>query len=242
MEQTGDAQGDFARTSDGFANSQRILTATIEDFQASLGQALLPILQKVLPVVKQFAQWAADNPKTFQTVAIAIAAVTTAIIALNVALALNPIVLLAGAIAGLAVVLALNWPKVKQFFIDFRNEIDETLGPLDEIIGAVFRFSNVIGKGIEGAFDRSPLFGGQLQQMRAPVRNIPQMADGGIVRSPTLALIGEAGPEAVVPLDRGPMGNITINVNGGDPNAVVDALRRYMRQNGSIPIRTQAIG
>jgi hypothetical protein len=30
--------------------------------------------------------------------------------------------------------------------------------------------------------------------------------------------------------------NVTINVNGGDPNAVVDALRRYMRQNGSVPI------
>lgn len=33
--------------------------------------------------------------------------------------------------------------------------------------------------------------------------DIPYMADGGIVRSPTLAMIGEAGPEAVVPLTRG---------------------------------------
>jgi hypothetical protein len=31
----------------------------------------------------------------------------------------------------------------------------------------------------------------------------PQMAEGGIVTSPTLALIGERGPEAVVPLGRG---------------------------------------
>jgi hypothetical protein len=30
--------------------------------------------------------------------------------------------------------------------------------------------------------------------------------------------------------------DVTINVNGGDPNAVVDALREYMRQNGSVPI------
>ena len=34
--------------------------------------------------------------------------------------------------------------------------------------------------------------------------------------------------------------NVEINVNGGDPNAVVDALRRYMQQNGSIPIRVSA--
>lgn len=31
--------------------------------------------------------------------------------------------------------------------------------------------------------------------------------------------------------------NVTIHVNGGDPNAVVAALRRYMQLNGSIPIR-----
>jgi hypothetical protein len=29
--------------------------------------------------------------------------------------------------------------------------------------------------------------------------NIPQLAEGGIVNSPTLSLIGEAGPEAVIP-------------------------------------------
>jgi hypothetical protein len=31
--------------------------------------------------------------------------------------------------------------------------------------------------------------------------------------------------------------SVTINVNGGDPNAVVSALRAYMRQNGSVPIK-----
>jgi len=71
--------------------------------------------------------------------------------------------------------------------------------------------------------------------------NIPMLADGGIVNKATLAVIGESGPEAVIPLDRmgsmGGGGSVTINVNGGDPNAVVDALRSYMRMNGSVPIR-----
>jgi ABC-type transporter Mla subunit MlaD len=35
--------------------------------------------------------------------------------------------------------------------------------------------------------------------------------------------------------------NVTINVNGGDPNAVVSALRSYMRTNGSVPIRVSNI-
>jgi hypothetical protein len=73
------------------------------------------------------------------------------------------------------------------------------------------------------------------------VPDIPMLANGGIVSSPTLAMIGERGPEAVVPLtgnNTPSMGNnVTINVNGGDPNAVVAALRNYMRQNGAIPIR-----
>jgi hypothetical protein len=75
------------------------------------------------------------------------------------------------------------------------------------------------------------------------VPNIPLLAEGGIVNKATLAIIGESGPEAVVPLSRagefgmGGGGNVTIHVNGGDPNAVVDALRRYMQLNGSVPIR-----
>jgi len=42
------------------------------------------------------------------------------------------------------------------------------------------------------------------------------MADGGIVTSPMLAMIGEAGPEAVIPLGQGGMGttNLTVNVEG----------------------------
>lgn len=44
LKQTGNAQGDFARTSDELANSQRILRAEWEDLQADLGQLLLPTM------------------------------------------------------------------------------------------------------------------------------------------------------------------------------------------------------
>ena len=74
------------------------------------------------------------------------------------------------------------------------------------------------------------------------------MASGGIVTSAQTITAGESGPEAIIPLDRagefglgGGGGGVTINVNGGDPNAVVAALRTYMRQNGSIPIRVSNI-
>lgn len=44
----GKAQGDFARTSGGLANQQRILSARFKDLQANLGTKLLPIATKVV--------------------------------------------------------------------------------------------------------------------------------------------------------------------------------------------------
>lgn len=74
------------------------------------------------------------------------------------------------------------------------------------------------------------------------VGGLATLADGGIVTRPTFSLIGEGGePEAVIPLSKmGNMGGdtiINVTVTSADPNAVVDALRRYQRQNGAIPVR-----
>jgi hypothetical protein len=61
-------------------------------------------------------------------------------------------------------------------------------------------------------------------------------------------MIGEGRePEAVIPLSKlgsfgvGGGATITVNVNGGDPNAVVMAIQRYVRQTGAVPLTTRAI-
>jgi hypothetical protein len=41
---------------------------------------------------------------------------------------------------------------------------------------------------------------------------IPALAEGGIVTRPTLALVGEAGPEAVIPLNRAMGGHMGVTV------------------------------
>jgi ElaB/YqjD/DUF883 family membrane-anchored ribosome-binding protein len=69
---------------------------------------------------------------------------------------------------------------------------------------------------------------------------IEGMAKGGIVTQPTFALIGEAGPEAVIPLNRaGGMGGITINIEAGlvsTPDQVgqqiIEAIQRAQRRSG----------
>jgi hypothetical protein len=72
-------------------------------------------------------------------------------------------------------------------------------------------------------------------------------ASGGPVAGGSTYLVGEQGPELFTP---GTSGNITpnnalggstsitVNVNGGDPNQVVAAIQRWVRDNGAIPMTT----
>ena len=80
-----------------------------------------------------------------------------------------------------------------------------------------------------------------------PRGTVLPLATGGIVTSPTLSLIGEAGPEAVIPLSKmGSMGggsNITVNVGGsviseGDLVAVIRNQLLALQQSGSTITRT----
>ena len=79
-----------------------------------------------------------------------------------------------------------------------------------------------------------PKFGGKGFSFNIP--EIPKLASGGIVTSPTVAMIGERGPEAVIPLSKGGVGGITINILGPTygfddferrvGEAIVDGVRR----------------
>lgn len=57
LEQTGNAQGDFARTSEGMANAGRIIKASLTDLSTELGQRLLPLIE---PLVVRFSRWLPD--------------------------------------------------------------------------------------------------------------------------------------------------------------------------------------
>jgi hypothetical protein len=69
MQETEKFAGDFANTSDGLANSQRILKARFTDIQAEIGRRLVPIitelanliLDKVLPFIERWGSIIADK-------------------------------------------------------------------------------------------------------------------------------------------------------------------------------------
>lgn len=53
LEQTTAAQGDFARTSEGYANSQRIAAAKTEEALTRLGEAIMPLAQELMPLLAE---------------------------------------------------------------------------------------------------------------------------------------------------------------------------------------------
>ena len=86
----------------------------------------------------------------------------------------------------------------------------------------------------------------------AGISTLPRRAMGGFV-SPSGGpyIVGERGPELFTPSSSGSItpnnalggggANITVNVNGGDPNQIVRVLQQYVRQSGSVPLNTRAM-
>lgn len=277
MEQTNKVQGDFANTSDGLANSQRILSANVTNLQADLGSVLVPTLAAVtsamvpvLEVIKNVFTFLTENAATvltfvgvlgglivaFNAVRIATAAWAAIQTVLNFVLSANPLGIIIVAIAALTagiVYLATQtqffqtiWAALVSFwqettrvmgivFTSFVghvtnawNGIKSVFTAVVEFIGQAFKtyingwislFEGFVNGVINGvnllirALNKIsfklpswvPGIGGRSFGINIPTINninLPKLAEGGLVTGPMTALIGEAGPELVIPLDR----------------------------------------
>jgi hypothetical protein len=325
--QTKDAQGDFARTSGGLANQQRILKAEMANFATTIGQALLPIIQALLPVLGQFASWVGENTPLVIGIGAAIGGIALAVWSANAAITawnvLTKVTAALNAILGtsfsalwvatgvgiivaiIAAIVALQakfglftpvidfvkrafeiwWQTVSTIFgwiwdkitkvttllsEGFRIAIDlvsgyfnlwwtVVSGVVDKVVGvfktaasliagivkgiaqgfinafvgALNSLINLINKAIR-AYNRIPL---APNLPTIPNLDVPKLAEGGIVTGPTLAMIGEAGPEAVIPLNRLNQG-ITVNVAGSvtSERDLIETIRRGLvnsQRNGA---------
>lgn len=97
LKQTKDAQGDAARTQDGFANSSRKLQKEISELQTQLGQKLLPALTEgvhflsndALPAFAATGGVVADATRAFDSLPGPVKAATAALVAFRAAQALG---------------------------------------------------------------------------------------------------------------------------------------------------------
>lgn len=136
FEQTTSAQGDFARTSDGLANSSKILAAQFEDLKAKIGTSLAPVMQTVIGVAGDLLDIFASLPKPVQVLAIVVPAVGFAFSSMSQALqglgvsagAANKALGAIGLVltAGIAIYSAYSSAKQRatQQTNDFRNALD----------------------------------------------------------------------------------------------------------------------
>jgi hypothetical protein len=130
LKDTKTAQGDFARTSGGLANQQRISAAEFQNMKATLGQALLPVLTQVfgfinstvMPILTAMSGFLRDNATAVQVVVGAIVAIiavfkiwTLVVKLMNIQLLASPWFWLVAAIVALVVVIVLIATKTTWF-------------------------------------------------------------------------------------------------------------------------------
>lgn len=167
--------GDAAASADTAAGRMKGLGIALDETKEAVGSALLPVVEKILPVLQRFAKWAQDNPGVFLAIAAAIGVVSAGIIALNVAmtiLAANPVALIVGAIvvavAGLTIGIIALYKKSETFrdivtgawdAVKKAVEVvaDYLKGPVmaawDVIKGAIDAISALIRGDFSGAWD-----------------------------------------------------------------------------------------
>jgi hypothetical protein len=290
-------KGAASTSADTASGKMKSFTIQMGEFKESIGAAVFPIVDKLLPAFKSVADFVTNNTTLVVTLGAVIGGLAIAIISVNAAttawaattkaaaaiqaafnavMALNPIFLMAVAIAAIiAIFIVLQakfdifgkavdgiktgfmaWWGVVQFVFGavktgfaelanlgkaifdgiggaFKGVINAVISAMEKGLNFAIKGLNIILDGIDKAAGPWVNFG------TIPDVKLPRLAEGGITTGPTIAMIGEKGPEAIIPLDKlGSMGgaNITVNVNGGDPNAVVAALRTYMFRNGPLPI------
>lgn len=273
----GGATAEAAGTAEG---QMKRFGIAIAEAKENIGAALIPVVEKALPLLTGLGAWAQENTTTFLVIAGLIGGIAAAIVAVNIALKVynaiqvitnaltavwnalllaNPITLVVLAVVALIAILTALYFKfdgvrkiVDTVFDAITTGVKFSFDAIKTYFTAVLNIYKSVFNGIASLWNNTigklsfsfPSWVPGLGGKGFSVPNIPMLAEGGIVTGPTLAMIGEAGPEAVVPLSKmGGMGGVTVNVNGGLATsaeigqAVVNAIRAYNRSAGPANIQ-----
>jgi hypothetical protein len=241
----------------------QVLSALLPVFMQII-EALMPIVTALLPVL---AQLIVSLAPVIITLVQAFLPLIEQILPHVISLIqfLTPILVFIGELIGVVLVAAVGFfvaafENVQTFFekfgpifqnifiglqIVFATVINAMITGFENFINFFVRGFNTLLRGINMVrreLDQSEFaLAAEVKFGRVEVPELVPLAAGGIVTGPTSALIGEAGPEAVIPLSKmGRMGstyNITINANVADARlgeVVVNAIKRYERTSGPV--------
>ncbi len=157
-----------------------------------------------------------------------------------------------GGLGAIVVLIVENWDKITAAWSNIWNSVKDTLvSIMDGAKGVIMGTINWVIDKLNGAIslaNNAISLANKVPGVNiGPIASIPKLAAGGIVTSPTIAMIGEAGPEAIVPLSGSGAGggfgglNLTINVGnlwGASPQAAAreigDLIIKQLQQNRRI--------
>jgi phage-related protein len=218
-----------------FVNIVKMLAPII----SKLIERFLPLIDRVLPILIGFVEFLIP-------IMLQVADIFSRILMQAIALFIGGIENVSNFVNNFADNFKKTFESVRAFFVGivngmiglFEGFVNGIIGGLNFLIRQINKLKiDVPATPFNNAFTMGFNFR-ELSRITLPK---VQLADGGIVTKATRALIGEAGPEAVIPLDKmGGMGNtynITINANVADARLgeiVVSAIKRYERSSGKV--------
>ena len=136
------------------------------------------------------------------------------------------------------------WDGIMGFFSGAVSTVSGIFGRIGDAIMTPFRnafnsiagfWNNTVGKISFTIPDWVPGVGGSGWS----VPNIPMLAKGGVVTKPTLAVVGEAGPEAVIPLSKLSQ-HVPEGGGGGMASGDVDRIIYALQKLAERPVEVQA--
>ena len=220
------------------AGGMKKLGIAFDETKESIGMAFLPIMLKLQPVLEKFAAWAERNPTLLAAVIAGMGILAVSILAVNAAMMLNPAVAITAGIIALGVAVVMAYKKFEGFRNVVRSVVNGVLGFVETMVNGFITGINIIIKAMNlvpgvdiGEIGKISLGGIGGEPGAAPGIHD---SGAGMTQAPDLSsnsrgMGGQAG------------NNITINVQGADPNAVVSALQRYVRQSGPVPVNIRAM-
>jgi len=207
------------------AGGMKKLGIAFSETKESIGAAFLPIMLKLQPVLEKFANWAQENPDLLAAVIAGMGILATSILAVNAAMMLNPAVAITAGIIALGAAIVVAYKKFEGFREVVRTVVNFVAAYVEGMANAFIKVFNIVIAGIN------------LLKPGKDIKALQEIKIGRMSEPVAPADLGRNGSANAVERDN----NVNINVYGGDPNQVVEALRSYMRQNGSVPIKVSNI-
>jgi hypothetical protein len=193
---------------------------------------------KLQPVVEKFAAWAEKNPGLLAAVIAGMGILAVSNLAVNAAMLLNPAVAITAGIIALGVAVVAAYKKFEGFRTVVRVVMNGILGYVETMVNGFISAINLMisAANLVPGVNIGKIGNISLPRMGGEAGAAPGIHDSGagMTQAPDLSsndrgMGGQAGA------------NVTINVQGADPNAVVSALQRYVRLSGPVPITTRSM-